>query len=426
MGKFTFGWGDDGGTLWTTANSLNMLPGSAGSALTAQPLADMTRTLHEAFTFSRLQWGDNANSSMTGKQLRLFKNGSASGLTATGPDSDAGPNWLPTSYTGGPVSFAVDDTLTYSGALSNDANNGITPYAFNTTIEASGKQVALYTHLRFWTENLFGITARTLVYNAICSGSVTEQENANQGIYVVTPGTWKHASIWVVSNPASDEVRIKSHVVRAADGATEIGGLDITIPAGETGEFKDTSGTVVLLFGDKIQWECTIATHAAVTVSWIGCSIESTANGQSDLMSHIAKEAASELGRGTRTYLKPYGQFDKDTGGTISGGGFGFDCILKGLWFDVEVNNLDSDDKYEFGFTVEGVNQPVSLTINQASGTGFIHESDQSNQTAIGKDEEVRVWFEGTTTEPNTIFVRAYGYAVDDTGLKERVQAFIA
>lgn len=412
MGKFPLGWGVNGSRVWSVTNNTFVMPGASGYGDPAGPEASYTRTVYQDFTFSKIQWGDNApntgQAEDTGKQLVLKKNGTATALVATGPDNTAGPTWLPTSYTGGPISFVANDTFAYDGELSNDEFNGIKPYCFNTVIETTdNSQVGLYTHQRVFNQNIFG--SNTKVYNAIVSGdSQASTTSPNQGVYICTPGVAKHACVYVVDNPAANDVDIYLYKngVRTA--------LTINIPAGQTGEFSDLVNTVDLAFGDYIQWEINIAVPALVDVSWIGLSIQSNTNGLSDIMTHISKDAGVSISSvAQKNYLKAYGQFTPTTDSSAPiGAGIGYDATLKCIWVDVEANPLDADDYYDFGFTVNGVNQPASMRITQSSGTGFVHDSTQSGWVTINEDDEIAIWFEANSN--NNLTIRAYGFAVDD------------
>lgn len=415
MGKFCLGWGVDGSRAWSVANRFSVLPGASGYSDGAVAESSVTRKLNEAFTFSRLQWGDNDIVTTTGKQLRLMKNGVASGLTATGPDSTAGPTWLPNSYTGGPISFAQNDTFAFNGVLSSNPFNGIKPYSFNTVIEASGAQVGLYTHQRLDSQSLMGST-NTTSYHALCSGdSVQNKTNNNQGVRISTAGTLKHAICYVLANASASDLHIKSYI----NGST--GNIDITIPAGATGEFTDFSNTDTLNVGDRVQWQATQATSGSVDVSFIGCSIESGTANTSDYFTHISRDSGVVI-TDVKSYTKAYGQYVKLSASSPIGVGIGFAATISGLWVDVEANALTGSQAFRWGFRKGSTDLGTFLTINQASGTGFI--VDGTNSFNVGEDEEIAIWWEGDVYPGITI--RAYGWTAKEiTTTPTNSQAFI-
>lgn len=100
------------------------------------------------------------------------------------------------------------------------------------------------------------------------SGNVTSEVS-------LVSGTAKNLDMYVYQNPRSTNT---TFTLLKNGSATA---LTVTVPAGGTGRFEDTSNTVSVSYGDQLEWEAVNGTGSgAIGWSHIGCEIESATNGE--------------------------------------------------------------------------------------------------------------------------------------------------
>lgn len=331
------------------------------SAIRSTTEATVAVKYYEPGYFTNLRCYVSANAHTTGVILTLVKNGVDTGVTITvgagltGQFEDAINN----------VTITAGDTF----SIKYDPNGGTGNI---TILMIAADMLAADAYCKY------SATAASFSFNTASAtryfgfiGSLVTTNTADSAAlrgYVPVAGTAKNLSVYVATNTRATDTVI-TFLKNGADT-----GLSVTIPAGATGQFEDTSNTVSLAAGDEVNCKITTGTGGALAISVRGVHFD-LINGASDSVSLMMLSSNNNTVANATRYTTLIGSFaaasatESPVSMFINGSG-----AVKNLYSIIESNSAPAD--VTVTGRINGSDSSLALTI-PASTTGVF--SDTTN-----------------------------------------------
>lgn len=186
-----------------------------------------------------------------------------------------------------------------------------------------------------------------------------------------TAGTLKNAHAYVSANARVTTTTIVSRV-SAADGA-----LTLSIGAGATGLFEDTSNSDAVVSGDEINWKVTTGTGTqSLTVQHVGMDLETTTG----ICVMVGRRQGSSVSALTTRYSAANGWLGYETAEATVQQQVTVPGVASDLSAYVITNGITGTTT--INFRKNGANGNQSLSIG-ASATGFFEDASNSDVLAL-------------------------------------------
>ncbi len=306
------------------------------------------------------------------------------------------------------VDTALEATTTTSSDDDEDATDTVTVISgdhvsFKASISAARRWIrALFEPTAADTQvSLFGIrgngssfaigawlsTAGVTNYLPFCGGSpksgdFTSTESLVK-VKVKTAGEFKNVSVNVVRSFSGSDVTLVSRV----NGVT--GNISITIPAGDTGRFSDTTHADVLVVDDEYNFMIVGPTSGRNEFSNLTCEYHhSTPNGDQDI--YVGRPGATLLlpASSSSLYFTPVGDLFYADSATdvLAAVTFGMDCGAKKFRIKVTTNTCTSNQV--FTLMKNGIASAVTFTVTALTAGEYI---DNVNSIALTSTDTLSI-----------------------------------
>jgi hypothetical protein len=191
---------------------------------------------------------------------------------------------------------------------------------------------------------------------------------------------WSGAYVLVVSNSRTSPTSLRSRI----NG--DYGNQEVTIPAGESGVFRDTTNTDVLNDGDLFDWEISSSGGESIVINAIGSIMESP-NG-STILCASRVNAGADLHQGQTQYLTVLGMLavteSEDTSpGRENRSKFRIETATTLSHFRLVVGSNDIDADTTYTVRKNGVNTALTITV-PAKATGAFEDATHAVAFAPG------------------------------------------
>ena len=373
--------------------------GSLGTSVNA-PATRSNYTARIAGTYSKL--AVLADAIGTGRTVTFRKNGADATQTVAPTDTTAGL-YEDTTHSD---SIAAGDIVNMRPVSTGTP----TYYWYRQVFSATSNHACIY----FCATQNTNVGASTTNYFPICGnrqGSALTVE-ANAQCLIRAGGTFGNLQINVTANSRSDATTVKSRK-NGADG-----NQSISIGAGLTGVFEDTSNTDTVTSGDllAISFVTGGGTGTLSLLGAVGGSIINTTSNSNDIFA-TRTTGATRAASGTPDYYFIAGDIVTPGSEALAKVQHGFAVKMSGMRLYVSANTYAATATVVL--RVNGADTPLTFTIG-AGATGWFE--DTTHAVAVGADNDVCISIVGGTS--GSLTMRTLG--LTEREQLPRVQAFLA
>lgn len=222
----------------------------------------------------------------------------------------------------------------------------------------------------------FGATRYFTIANTYVDGNQMSTAEADAQITYRTAGVLSALRIWVVSNTENGPIVLITRI-NGGDGAQSV-----SITAGVTGEFTDSSNTDTIAAGDEVcgEMDGTASSSGSVLISIIQTHFAATTN---TVTRHATRTSGSALsGSGTTMFWALAGTFAtsniiQDRADAVMGSA----GTLKNLFLNLPNNTYNGN--LLVGSYVNGGAATLGFTVS-AAATGIFEDTANSDAVAVG------------------------------------------
>jgi hypothetical protein len=353
-----------------------------GYALTAGTGARTATTSPQKLSFGGQWRADSlteADVQFVTRIAGVLSNFSANATTTTGTSRTAtvrvnGANGNGTiSWAGGASGVATDGS--HTDALSaGDKINLVFSYSgsnptlswFSALFSATGTHACFYPI--FGSAKTFSTDLSTIYIWPAGQNNMSTTE-ANQQVKCRTAATLKNAQCSVNVNARVTDSTVKSRI-NGADGT-----IAITVTAGVTGIFEDTTHTDALASGDLYDFSITngVGTSQALTFQTYGCSIQNDSTAQNDI---FATSGSTRAASATASYAFIIGNASTNATETNQTIEHGFALTASKMRIFVSDNTYAADATMRLRKNAADGSQNITLT---AGVTGWFEDSTNTD-----------------------------------------------
>ena len=341
------------------------------------------RTIYDDITVANLTVTASANSLTTASTvITIRKNGADTGLTITIPPGTTG-EFTDSSNT---VSFTSGDTI--SGSIAVDAG-GAGTVTYRGAMVSIGKTTGALALLG--CSGSVTYTVATAAWYGSFSGSVQTSSITENTVQTTArgDGILDKLQVNIQTNTRVTDTTIRVRINNANGNGV------VTVPAGTTGWFIDTSNSDTVADGDVFGQAIIGGGTGTTDLQIRGILVDYTASG-SELKtpflmgSNLSTAASSTSASNTTTALGEMAF----VGGTATRFTLPYDAVLSDLHIYVSVNPSTTDRT--LSLNVEGTPTTLALTIPASSGAGFF--SDLVNTFSVENGEDISVQLTGSAS----------------------------
>lgn len=254
-------------------------------------------------------------------------------------------------------------------------------------------------------------TANQTRYTALGGNTIaiasTTSETAGSYTDRSSPGTLKNLYLIVVANTRSDATscRVRQN---AADTT-----LIFSIASSTTGTFSDTSDTVTVADGDKLNFAVTTgAGTGGITFAGLGLEFDYSSSGGGWLAFNNDSQNSTNTKYVPLCGNGPTGTTRAQFGTAIYSAG-----TFRRLAIGAITNNLNSATVCTLGINASNVNETVSVT---SSTTGYFEDATNTDAVTAGQTADIQI----VTTASSGIITFCGGITLDPTTASEHTTGF--
>ncbi len=335
--------------------------------LASTPEAAYQAVCRVAGTFSK--FAVNINATGTGRTYRFRVNGANGNQVVNPTDTTAGV------YSDG----SNTDALSAGDKWNISTTSTGTPSAFwfRAAFQATTDHAVFLSN----THSSFSTASGTAYVGLAGSGGVAATTEANAQSKVRTAGTLRYLQVYINSNGRGTSTIYKTRI-NGADGNSSI-----TVTAGATGLFEDTSNTDTIASGDLVNFSVTNGSGAgSITPNFLGAWVITT-TGSNDLFGG-ANAGTARSASGTADYFPFAGSGASSTTEANASIQHGFDARASKLRIYLSANAYASDATATFRVAAADGNQTITLT---AGATGWFEDTTHTDDFTANQDCCVKI-----------------------------------
>lgn len=248
------------GSDLNTASQTNYFSFGCGQFSTGQTTeAETLQTLRQSCTIANFGVRVESNTRTSSTVWTVRKNGADTALTFTVPSTTTGY----VSDTSHSISYSSGDQLSASVVTGADASHSLTFGPITVTMDSSGATIDQYMS---FGSRIFVDSVYYPFFGNMTSGGLIPARST-----MLVAGTASRLFVRVGTNTAG----LSTTFVSQINGVT--GNQTITVPAGTTGDFEDTTHTDTMAVGDTVSCFCTCPSGSATgTVTACGFKFTNT------------------------------------------------------------------------------------------------------------------------------------------------------